>query len=298
MFRGPYGVLLTPFTKEGKVDYNAFEEQLDFLLKTDIQGFFACGTTGEFVSLSPQENIELMEFTANRLRGKKQLLAGASDPNPATSVAYLKAAQKFGYDAAMICPPYYFTMKQDDVIRYYKYMADQNIIDLILYKIPMFTNTIELPSFEKLLNEKRIVGMKDSSGNMKQIAHEADIVRRNRPDFALMTGTDDCIVPALLAGCVGSVTAFSVILPEVNARIYELFNAGRITEAQDLNRKALRLLRLADSVMFPSGYKLVYEQRGFSMGHCQVVDEQAIRALRLSMRAELDELFRGIERIR
>ncbi len=298
MFRGPYGVLLTPFTEEGKVDYNAFEIQLDFLLKSDIQGFFACGTTGEFVSLSPEENIELMAFTAKHLRGKKQLLAGASDPNPATSIKYLKAAQEYGYDAAMICPPYYFTMKQDDVIRYYKYMADQNIIDLVLYKIPMFTNTIELPSFETLLQERRIVGMKDSSGNMKQIAHEADIVRRNRPDFSLMTGTDDCIVPALLAGCVGSVTAFSVIVPEINAKIYELFNAGHIAEAQDLNRKALKLLRLADSVMFPSGYKLVFEQRGFSMGHCQVVDEQAIRALRLSMYAELDELFRGIKKIK
>ena len=82
------------------------------------------------------------------------------------------------------------------------------------------------------------------------------------------------------------------------AKIYELFNAGKIIEAQELNRKALKLLRLADSVMFPSGYKLVYEQRGFSMGHCQVVDEQAIRALKLSMRAELDQLFRGVEKIK
>ncbi len=297
MFKGPYGVLLTPFTKEGKVDYNAMEFELDFLLKSDIQGFFACGTTGEFVSLSPKENIELMAFVAKRIGGKKQLLAGASDPNPATSISYLKAASDLGYDAAMICPPYYFTMKQDDVVRYYKYMADQNIIDLILYKIPMFTNTIELPSFERLLQEKRIVGMKDSSANMKQIEHEADIVSRKRPDFSLLTGTDDCIVPALLAGCVGSVTAFSVIVPEVNATIYKLYNEGHIKEAQELNRRALRLLRLADSVMFPSGYKLVYEQRNFPMGHCQVVDEQAIRALRLAMRAELDELFKGIKKI-
>jgi len=81
MFKGPYGVLLTPFTEDGKVDYNAFESELDFLLQSDIQGFFACGTTGEFVSLSPEENIELMKFTAKRLAGKKQLLAGASDPD-------------------------------------------------------------------------------------------------------------------------------------------------------------------------------------------------------------------------
>ncbi len=293
MLKGAFGVLLTPFTEDGQVDYNAFEQELDFVSKTDITGFFACGTTGEFISLSPEQNMEMLAFVADRLKGKKKLLAGASDPNPATTISYMRAAERLGYDAAMVCPPYYFTMKQEDVVRYYKYLANQNICDLILYKIPMFTNTIELPSFEQLLQEKRIVGMKDSSANMKQITHEADLVKRNRPDFSLLSGTDDCLVPALLAGCVGSVTAFSVILPEVNSKIYELFYQGRIMEAMELNRKALRLLRMADSVMFPSGYKLVYEQRDFPMGHCQVVDEPAIRALRLAIRAELNTLLRG-----
>jgi len=294
MLKGAFGVLLTPFTEDGKVDYNAYEKELDFVLKSDITGFFACGTTGEFVNLSTEENLEMLEFTAKRLRGKKKLLAGASNSNPAVTLRYMKAAEKLGYDAAMICPPYYFTMSQDDVVRYYKYLAKQNICDIVLYKIPFFTNNIELSSFDKLINERRIIGMKDSSANMKQIAHEADIVRRKRPDFSLLSGTDDCLVPALLAGCVGSVTAFSVIVPEVNAKIYELFNSGKIKEAMALNQKALALLRLADSVMFPSGYKLVYEQRRLPMGHCQVIDEASIRALRLSVSAELEKLLREI----
>ena len=294
MLKGAFGVLLTPFTEDGKVDYNAYEKELDFVSKSDITGFFVCGTTGEFISLSPEQNVEMLEFAARFLKGKKKLLAGASDPNPATTIKYMKVAANLGYDATMICPPYYFTMKQEDVVRYYRYLAKQNICDIVLYKIPMFTNTIEVPSFEELLGERRIVGMKDSSANIKQIAHEADLVRRNRPDFSLMGGTDDSLVPSLLAGCVGSVTAFSVIVPEVNARIYELFNAGKISEAMDLNRKVLRLLRLADSTMFPSGYKLVYEQRGLPMGHCQVVDEAAIRSLRLAISAELELLLREV----
>jgi len=294
MLKGAFGVLLTPFTEDGKVDYNAYEKELDFVSKSDITGFFVCGTTGEFISLSPEQNVEMLEFAARFLKGKKKLLAGASDPNPATTIKYMKVAANFGYDATMICPPYYFTMKQEDVVRYYKYLAKQNICDIVLYKIPMFTNTIEVPSFEELLGERRIVGMKDSSANIKQIAHEADLVRRNRPDFSLMGGTDDSLVPSLLAGCVGSVTAFSVIVPEINARIYELFNAGKITDAMVLNQKVLRLLRLADSTMFPSGYKLVYEQRGLPMGHCQVVDEAAIRSLRLAISAELELLLREV----
>ena len=294
MLKGAFGVLLTPFTEDGKVDYNAYEKELEFVLKSDIEGFFVCGTTGEFVSLTPDENLDMLEFAAKRLCGKKKMLAGASDPNPSTTIRYMKAAEKLGYDAAMICPPYYFTMSQNDVVRYYKYLAKQNICDIILYKIPFFTNNIELSSFEQLILERRIIGMKDSSANMKQIAHEADIVRKKRPDFSLLCGTDDCLVPGLLAGCVGSVTAFSVIVPEVNAKIYELYNSGKISEAMCLNQKALALLRLADSVMFPSGYKLVYEQRRLPMGQCQVIDEQTIRALRLAVSAELDKLLKEI----
>ncbi len=294
MLKGAFGVVLTPFAKDGRVDYDAFEKELDFLLKTDITGFFVCGTTGEFVNLSPEDNLEMLKFAANKMQGKKKLLAGASDPNPATTLRYMRAAEEYGYDAAMICPPYYFKMGQDDVVRYYKYLNDQNICDIVLYKIPMFTNGIELSSFEKLVGERRIIGMKDSSANMKQIAHEADIVARKRPDFSLLSGTDDCLVPALLAGCVGSVTAFSVIVPEVNAKIYELFNQGKINEAMALNRKALPLLRLADSVMFPSGYKLCYELRRMPMGQCQIVDEAGLRAIRLAASAELENLLRSV----
>ena len=72
MLKGAFGVLLTPFTEDGKVDYNAYEQELDFVLKSDITGFFVCGTTGEFVSLSPEENLEMLKFAAKKLGGKKK----------------------------------------------------------------------------------------------------------------------------------------------------------------------------------------------------------------------------------
>ena len=284
MVGGAYGVLLTPFDENGKVDYAAYEKELDFLLKTDIGGFFVCGTTGEFISLSPEENKEMLRFAMHFFKGKKKLLAGASSPNYHTTVDYMKYAANLGYETAVICPPYYFTMGAEDVYRYYARLAEEDICDILLYRIPMFTNTIEIPVFERLLNKRRIVAMKDSSANMKQIAHEVDIIRRTRPDFLLMSGTDDCLVPSLLCGCKGSMTAFSVILPEINAKIYSLFYEGRIVEANALNQSYLKLLRLADSAMFPSGYKYIFERRGFPMGSCQAEDRTKL----LSMKAEID----------
>ena len=271
--KGAFGVLLTPFNESGKVNFDVFEREVEFLSNSDIDGLFPSATTGEFVHLSPEENIEILRKTAEIAKNRKQMAAGACSSNIDTTISYMKAAADCGYDAAVICVPYYITMPQEDVYEYFKRLARTNIIDIILYNIPMFTGEISIPTYTKLLEEKRIIGIKDSSAHMKRIAHLIDIKKRNRPDFSVLSGTDDCLVPALTAGCVGSMTAFSTILPEINAEIYKKFNSGDIKGAQELNSSYLSLIRLADSIAFPAGYKLIMELRGFKMGQKQIVHE-------------------------
>ena len=270
---GAFGVLLTPFGTDGKVNFDVFDKEIEFLCQSDIDGLFPAATTGEFIHLSPEENIEILKRTAKVANRRKQMAAGACSSNFDTTVSYMKAAADAGYDAAVICVPYYITMPQEDVYEYFRRLARENIIDIILYNIPMFTGEISIKSYTKLLEEERIVGIKDSSAHMKRIAHLIDIKNQRRPDFSVLSGTDDCLVPALTAGCVGSMTAFSTILPEINAEIYKRFNSGDIKGAQELNSSYLSLIRLADSIAFPAGYKLIMEMRGFKMGQKQIVHE-------------------------
>ena len=271
--KGAFGVLLTPFNENGKVNFDVFEREVEFLANSDIDGLFPSATTGEFVHLSPEENIEILRKTAEIAKNRKQMAAGACSSNIDTTISYMKAAAECGYDAAVICVPYYITMPQEDVYEYFKRLARTNIIKIILYNIPMFTGKISINNFTRLLSEENIIGMKDSSAHMKRIAHLIDITKKERPDFSILSGTDDCLVPALTAGCVGSMTAFSTILPEVNAEIYRRFNSGDIKGAQELNSSYLSLIRLADSIAFPAGYKLIMELRGFKMGQKQIVHE-------------------------
>lgn len=270
---GAFGVLLTPFGKDGKVNFEVFDREVEFLSQSGIDGLFPSATTGEFVHLSPEENIEILKRTAKIAKGRKQMAAGACSSNFDTAVSYMKAAADSGYDCAVICVPYYITMPQEDVYEYFKRLARENIIDIVLYNIPMFTGEISINNYTKLLEEPRIIGIKDSSAHMKRISHLIDIKNKIRPDFSVLSGTDDCLVPALTAGCVGSMTAFSTILPEINAEIYRKFNAGDIKGAQELNSSYLSLIRLADSIAFPAGYKLIMELRGFMMGQKQIVHE-------------------------
>ena len=270
---GAFGVLLTPFNETGKVNFEVFDREVEFLANSDIDGLFPSATTGEFVHLSPQENMEILRRTAKIVKGRKQMAAGACSSNIDITLSYLKVAAECGYDAAVICVPYYITMPQEDVYEYFRRLARADIMKIILYNIPMFTGEISINTFTKLLSEKNIIGMKDSSANMKRISHLIDITKRERPEFAILSGTDDCLVPALTAGCCGSMTAFSTILPEINAEIYRRFHSGDIRGAQEMNSSYLTLIRLADSIAFPAGYKLLMEMRGYQMGQKQIVHE-------------------------
>ena len=271
--QGAFGVLLTPFKEDGRINFDILEREVDFLSQSEIDGLFPCATTGEFVHLSPDENIEILRRSANVAKNRKQMAAGACSSNFDTTLSYMKVAAECGYDAAIICVPYYITMNQADVYEYFKKLARENVIKIILYNIPMFTGEISIDVFQKLLMEENIVGIKDSSAHMKRIAHINDIVRRERPGFSVLSGTDDCLVPALTCGCCGSMTAFSTILPEINAEIYRKFHMGDIKGAQELNNSYLRLVRLADSIAFPAGYKIIMELRGLMMGNKPIVHE-------------------------
>ncbi|MBQ9757066.1 MAG: dihydrodipicolinate synthase family protein [Clostridia bacterium] len=293
--KGAFGVLLTPFDEGGKVNYDVFEKEVEFLASSDIDGLFPSATTGEFVHMSPEENIEILKFTAKVARGRKQMAAGACSSNFDTTVSYMKAAADAGYNSAVICVPYYITLPQEDVYEYFKRLARENIIDIVLYNIPMFTGEISINVFKRLLEEKNIVGIKDSSAHMKRIAHLIDIVKHERPDFSVLSGTDDCLVPALTCGCCGSMTAFSTILPEVNAAIYRKFARGDIKGAQELNSSYLSLIRLADSIAFPAGYKLIMEMRGYKMGQKQIVHELGTQEYQKLMENVGNELLKVVD---
>ncbi len=264
--KGPYAALLTPFNQEGTVNEGTLRRQVQFLLNSRITGLFPCGTTGEFVHLTPEENMRVMEIVAEEAAGKMQVVPGVSSSNKDTTITLMRKAKGLGCPAAVICPPYYITLEQKDILAYYKKLIASVDIPIVLYNIPMFTNEISLEVFTELLKEKNVIAIKDSSGNMKRIMHYIDIVKRVRPNFSVMTGTDDMLFPALMGGCVGSMTALSGILPEINTGIYKAYYEKNYERARELQYKTLRILSYAESISFPAGYKIIMEKRGFKMG--------------------------------
>jgi len=258
--KGPVAVTVTPVTKEYKPDYEELQRQTDWLCNSGITGLFPCSSTGEFVKLQPEEKIKVLKAVAQQNQGRKKLIAGACGASAEEVLRYTEAAKEYGYDACVVCPPYYYPQNQADILHFYQKLA-QNAggMAIMMYHVPFFTTGLALDTIQQLMQEGQIVGIKDSSANMKQIAHTNQI----KPDgFLVYTGTDDCLLPALTAGCDGSMTALAGILPEWITAVYQSWERRNFENAYRIQRSVLPLLRLADSLPFPAGYKLL--QSGLS----------------------------------
>lgn len=293
-FAGPYGIILTPFTESGDVDFTLLEQQVDRVCRTGLTGVVACGTTGESSMLSFEENVQILRTVREAAGGRVQLIGGATSGDARTTIRYLEKTAALGYDGALVAPSYYLPMNEEDVAAYFRRLSEADTgMAIVAYNIPMCTSPVTLNAFERILSLENVRGIKNSSGNLNEIMHEMDIRDRIRPDFSVLTGSDESILAETLVGCDGSFTACAYLLPEVIAMIY---GSDRET-ARRVQYGILRLIRLANSYTFPYGYKLIGRANGFDFGSSRQVRTESMAAREeqtvAEMRAIVEELYKS-----
>src|SRR5262249_45948549 len=160
--------------------------------------------------------------------------------------------------------PFYFRLSAESVYAYFAEIASHTPIDVTLYNIPMFASPIDVPTIRRLAECPRIVGIKDSSGDLAFMVRMISAVRPIRPDFTFLTGWEAVLAPMLMVGCDGGTNASSNAVPEITRRIYELSKAGRYDEAM---KWQYRITELFDAMLgpfeFPDGFRAAAELRGF-----------------------------------
>lgn len=252
LLTGPFAVLMTPFIKD-KIDEEAFVAQIKMVNDSDVSGFVTNGSTAEYIQLSLEEQMHISELTAKEKAPGKKLIVSACTGNIADTVRLCRHAGEIGADAVLICPPYYFKYTPAEREEYFVRVADLSPVPVVLYSVPFFTQEIELDMVFRLLDHPNIVGIKDSSANMKRLLHMAEYF--DGKDVSVMTGTDDILISALSGGCVGSFTAFAAIYPNEIADLYDAFGKGDMKKAREIQYSLMPRLREADSLTFPKGYK-------------------------------------------
>ena len=265
---GTFAVLMTPFCGD-KVDYDTFEKQVERLRGSGIAGYVVNGSTAEFVHLSKEEKKRVVEIVASHADPDKKIIVSACEPNLADTYEICRHAKEAGAFAMLVCPPYYFRYTRQEIQEYYMALADISPLPIVLYNIPFFTQELELSVVYELMQHENIIGIKDSSGNMKRIMHMID--KASDTDFSVMTGTDDMLLPAFFGGCTGSMTALATIFPDAVSGIYHAVTAGEYDRARQLQHSIMESLRIADAESFPKGYKRLMEQvSGLPFGNKEV----------------------------
>lgn len=255
--KGPFSVLMTPFVGE-KVNKEAYIAQVERLNCSNVSGYVTNGSTGEFIQLSLEEQMQISEWAAKAKSAGKKLIVSACTGNLADTIKICRHAGSIGADAVLVCPPYYFKYTAKEREEYFMKVADLSPVPVFLYNIPFFTQELELDVVYRLLEHKNIVGIKDSSANMKRLEHMVE--KTKDMPVNIFTGTDDILFPALVGGCVGSMTAFATIYPDEICGIYDAVAEGDYKKAKEIQFSIMPALRKADSETFPKGYKKLMQE--------------------------------------
>ncbi len=258
---------LVPLDRNGNIAEDELRRYVEWLVQKGVSGLYPNGSTGEFTRFSPEERREIIRIVASQVNGRVPVLAGAAEATVRDTLAACAAYAEMGCTAAAICAPYYFKLSQDSVGEYFAELARHTELDIVLYNIPQFANEISLDTIERLADFPRIVGIKDSSRDFPRFLNLINRMRPRRPDFSILIGTEEIILPALLMGGDGGTIATSGIVPEVVMKLYALAESGQIEEARRIQFKLLELINvMLFGAGFPEGFRAAASLRGFVMG--------------------------------
>jgi 4-hydroxy-tetrahydrodipicolinate synthase len=264
---GIYTPTVVAFDDRGEINEPELRRFLSWLIEKGVHGLYPNGSTGEFTRLTAEERRRVVKIACEEAAGRVPVLAGAAEANVKETLAACETYAGYGARAVAIVSPFYYRLSPESILAHFTEIARNSPIDITLYNIPMFASPIDVPTIRKLAELPRIVGIKDSSGDLAFMMRMIAAVRPVRPDFSFLTGWEAVLVPMLVVGCDGGTNASSNVVPELTRSLYELTRAGRIDEAMKLQ---YRILELFDAMLlpfeFPDGFRSAAAMRGFNLG--------------------------------
>jgi len=244
IFTGAGVAIVTPFHEDGSVNYEKFAELIEFQIANGTDCIIVCGTTGEASTLSHEEHLDVVGFCIKQVAGRIPVVAGTGSNCTETAVYLSTEAEKLGADGLLLVSPYYNKATQKGLYTHFKTIADSVKIPVLLYNIQGRTGVNIVPeTIVKLWKEvDNIVGVKEASGNISQIAK---IMALSDGGIDLYSGNDDQIVPIMSLGGKGVISVLSNVAPKETHDICQLYLDGKVKESA---KEQLRALPLCDAL--------------------------------------------------
>lgn len=265
VFTGAGVAIITPFHADGSINYDKLAELIDYHCEKKTDAIVICGTTGESATMSVEEHNECIRFTVEQAKGRIPVVAGTGSNCTQTAIELSTEAVKNGVDGLLLVTPYYNKATQNGLYAHYEAVAKEAKAPIIMYSVASRTGCNIEPATAAALvkNVDNIVGIKEASGNISQVAK---IMQLTDGNVDLYSGNDDQIVPLLSLGAKGVISVLSNVAPDETHDICELFWKGQIEESLKLQLRALPLVDSLFCEVNPIPVKKAMSLMGFEAG--------------------------------
>jgi 4-hydroxy-tetrahydrodipicolinate synthase len=291
-FKGTGVALVTPFHKQGMVNFSSLEKLIEHCIGGGINYLVVMGTTAETATLTREEKHALAEFVVETVNERVPLVLGIGGNNTQEIVNALRTLALDGYDAILSVTPYYNKPQQRGMYLHYKNIAVVSPLPIIMYNVPSRTSVnIKPETVLQLANDfDNIIGIKEASGNVEQVM---DIVRQKPKDFLVISGDDLLTLPLLAMGCDGVISVTANAFPAEVSQMVQLGLKGDVKKAREIHYKLTEFTQALFADGNPAGIKAALEIKGLISNHLRlplVKVEKPLYNLISSLITELDSI--------
>ena len=264
LFKGSAVALVTPFTKDNKVNFDKLAELIEYHIENKTDAIVSCGTTGEATTMSDEEILSVLEFTVKKVNGRIPVIAGTGSNNTMHSVELSQKAEALGVEGLLIITPYYNKANKSGLKKHFVTIAESVNIPIILYNVPGRTCMNISPALiAELAQVPNIVAVKEASGDLGQVAEIASLVPE---DFAIYSGNDDSIVPLLSLGGHGVISVLANVCPRETHDLVEKYLEGDVEGSRKIQLDLDALIAALFIEVNPIPVKTAMNLLGFEVG--------------------------------
>ena len=265
IFTGAGVAIVTPMKENGEVNFEKLGEILEEQIAGHTDAIIICGTTGESSTMTHEEHLETIRYTVEKVNKRIPVIAGTGSNCTETAIYLSKEAEKMGADGLLLVSPYYNKSTQKGLIAHYIAIAEAVNIPIILYNIAGRTGINIQPETIAYLvkNVENIVGVKEASGNISQVA---EIAALTEGKCDIYSGNDDQIVPILSLGGKGVISVLSNVAPEYTHDIVAKYLDGKVEESCKMQLDALPLIHALFCEVNPIPVKTAMNLMGKEVG--------------------------------
>lgn len=265
VFKGAGVALVTPMNEDGSVNFGKIEELVEFHIANGTDAIIACGTTGESATLPIEEHLEVVKTCIEVANKRIPVIAGAGSNSTASAIYTSTQSEKMGADGLLLVTPYYNKATQNGLIKHFTTIANSVKIPAILYNVGSRTGINMAASTTATLVKTvdNIVGIKEASGNLSQVA---EIMNLTDGNIEMYSGNDDQIVPILSLGGIGVISVLSNVAPKETHDIVAKYLEGDVIGSRDLQLKMIPLVKALFSEVNPIPVKAAMNMMGMNVG--------------------------------